>query len=68
MEEHAAHTMPTNGKKEVVKTIMKCLKSNLGSKNLISVLVDVTVIEEAERWRKSKMKLIRLHSAKICQI
>ena len=51
-----ARTMPTNGKKEVVKTIMECLKSNLESQNMVSELKDVTIInkindliEEAEK-------------------
>ena len=48
-------------KEGVVKTIMECIKSNLGSQNLTLELVDVTVItmintviEEAVRWGKSK--------------
>ena len=54
-----ARTMPTNGKKEVVKTILECLKSNLESQNMVSELKDVTIInkindliEEAEKWGK----------------
>ena len=62
----AARTMPKNGKKEVVKKIMECLKSNLESQNIVSELVDVTIInkingliEEAELWGKSRTKLIK---------
>ena len=62
----AARTMPKNGKIEVVKKIMECLKSNLESQNIVSELVDRTIInkingliEEAELWGKARTKLIK---------
>ena len=62
----ASRTMPKNGKIEVVKKIMECLKSNLESQNIVSELVDVTIInkingliEEAELWGKARTKLIK---------
>ena len=62
----AARTIPKNGKIEVVKKIMECLKSNLESQNIVSELVDVTIInkingliEEAELWGKARTKLIK---------
>ena len=58
--------MPKNGKIEVVKKIMECLKSNLVSQNIVSELVDVTIInkingliDEAELWGKARTKLIK---------
>ena len=62
----AARAMPKNGKTEVVKKIVECLKSNLESQNIVSDLVDVTIInkingliEEAELWGKARTKLIK---------
>ena len=62
----SARTMPKNGKIEVVKKIMECLKSNLESQNIVSELVDATItnkinglIDEAELWGKSRTKLIK---------